>query len=192
MTPRFFKSPTELRSWLDRHHDKTAEVWVGFYKKDSGKKGITYAEALDEALSYGWIDGVRKSLDHSTWTIRFTPRKRRSHWSAVNIKRLGELKAEGRVRPAGLQAFEARDRTARQYSYEAKPQRLDPAYETRFKANKRAWDFWQTQPQSYRRAAIHWVTSAKRPETRERRLQTLIEDSAAGCTVKPLTPPASR
>jgi uncharacterized protein YdeI (YjbR/CyaY-like superfamily) len=186
MKPRFFKTPTDFRAWLEKNHAKTPELWVGFYKKGSGKKGITYAEALDEALSFGWIDGLTRGLDEATWTIRFTPRKARSHWSAININRFGELKAEGRVRPSGLAAFEARDATERKYSYEAPPRRLDPKYEKRLRANKRAWAYWESEPPSYRRAVMFWVMSAKREETRQRRLDVLLESSLKGERVPPL------
>jgi uncharacterized protein YdeI (YjbR/CyaY-like superfamily) len=192
MKPRLFKSASELRAWLEKHHAEAAEVWVGFYKKASGKKGITYSEAVDEALSFGWIDGLTKGLDEATWTIRFTPRKARSHWSAINIKRFGELKAEGRVRPSGLRAFEDRDTTKRKYSYEAPPQRLDPKYEKKLRVNRRAWAFWETQPPSYQRAARFWVMSAKKEETRLRRLGLLIESSRKGERVPPLRPPGRK
>jgi uncharacterized protein YdeI (YjbR/CyaY-like superfamily) len=189
MKPRFFRSGEEFRSWLEKKHANAPEQWVGFYKKGSGKKGITYAEAVDEALCFGWIDGVTKSVDQARWMIRFTPRKRKSNWSAVNIKRFGELRASGRVALAGLEAFERRDRTERKYSYEAPPKRLDPQYEKRFKADRRAWAFWEQAPPSYRKAAMFWVMSAAREETRERRLGVLIEHSGNGERVPPLTPP---
>jgi uncharacterized protein YdeI (YjbR/CyaY-like superfamily) len=192
MKPRFFKSPAELRRWFEKHHRKAGEMWVGFYKKDSGRKGITYSQAVDEALSFGWIDGLTRSLDESRWMIRFTPRKQKSTWSAVNIKRFGELRAQGRVAPAGLEAFERRDRTERKYSYESPPKRLDPQYEKPFKADKRAWAFWEAAPPSYRKAATFWVMSAVKEETRLRRLGTLIERSRNGERVPPLTPPKAR
>jgi uncharacterized protein YdeI (YjbR/CyaY-like superfamily) len=192
MKPRFFKSATELRAWLEKRHATAPELWVGFYKKGSGKKGITYPEAVDEALSFGWIDGKTKSVDDSRWTIRFSPRRARSHWSAVNIKRFGELRVEGRVRPPGLQAFESRDRRKRKYSYESQPERLDPRYEKRLKGDKRAWAFWQAAPPSYRKAATFWVMSAVKEETRMRRLGVLIENSRNGERVPPLTPPRMR
>lgn len=192
MTPRFFRSPGELRSWLEQHHGAARELWVGFYKKGSGKKGITYSEALDEALCFGWIDGLTRSIDESRWMIRFTPRKRRSNWSAVNVKRFGELQAKERVRPAGLQAFEDRDRRERRYSYEEPPERLDPEYEKRLKADGRALAFWDASPPSYRKAATFWVMSAVREETRLRRLGVLIESSRSGDRVPPLRPPPKK
>ena len=189
MKPRFFRSPAELRSWLEKNHALTSELWVGLYKRGSGRKGITYSEAVDEALCFGWIDGLTRSIDESRWMIRFTPRKQKSNWSAVNIKRFEELGAEGRVAPPGLETFERRDRTERKYSYESPPKRLDPQYERRFEADEWAWAFWQTAPPSYRRAAMFWVMSAVKEETRERRLGVLIESSRNGERVPPLTPP---
>ena len=189
MKPRFFRSATDMRTWLEKNHDTISELWVGFYKKGSGRKGITYSEAVDEALCFGWIDGLTKSVDESRWMIRFTPRKEKSNWSAVNIKRFGDLKGEGRVAPPGMEAFERRDRGDRKYSYESPPKRLDPAYERRFKADKRAWAFWETAPPSYRKAAMYWVMSAVKEETRHRRLGVLIEHSRDAERVPPLTPP---
>jgi uncharacterized protein YdeI (YjbR/CyaY-like superfamily) len=192
--PTFFATTAEFRSWLERHHASRRELLVGFHKKGSGRPSITWPESVDEALCFGWIDGVRRSLGDDAYTIRFTPRQARSTWSAVNVRRARELIAEGRMTPAGLAAFEARgdDRTAI-YSYEQRhAATLDDEQERRFRAAAEAWEWFQSRPPSYRRAAIHWVTSAKRPETRERRLQTLIEDCAAGRNVKPLRPPSSR
>jgi uncharacterized protein YdeI (YjbR/CyaY-like superfamily) len=191
MKARFFPSPTEFRSWLERNH-AASELWVGLYKRGSTRKGITYSEAVDEALCFGWIDGLTRSIDESSWMIRFTPRRQRSHWSEVNIKRFGELRAEGRVAPPGLEAFERRDRAERKYSYESPPKSLAPRYEKRFKADKRAWTFWQTTPRSYQKAAMFWVMSAVREETRELRLGVLIDSSRNGERVPPLTPPKSR
>ncbi len=192
MEPTFFSTPAGFRDWLERNHADRRELLVGFYKKGSGRPGITWPQSVDEALCFGWIDGVRRSLGEEAYTIRFTPRQARSIWSAVNVKRARELIEEGRMTPAGVAAFEARadDRTAT-YSYEQRrAAALDGDQEQRFRAAPEAWEWFQARPPSYRRAAIHWVTSAKRPETRERRLQALIEDSAAGRPVKPLTRPA--
>jgi uncharacterized protein YdeI (YjbR/CyaY-like superfamily) len=192
MEPTFFATPADFRAWLERHHADRRELLVGFYKKGSGRPSITWQESVDEALCFGWIDGVRRSLGDDAYTIRFTPRQARSTWSAVNVRRAQELIEAGRMTPAGLAAFEARgdDRTAI-YSYEQRRQAaLDAEQERRFRAVPEAWEWFQARPPSYRRAAIHWVTSAKRPETRERRLRALIEDSAAGRLVKPLTRPA--
>jgi uncharacterized protein YdeI (YjbR/CyaY-like superfamily) len=181
LEPTFFTSPSELHTWLAEHHDTATELWLGFYKKGATETGITYAEALDEALCFGWIDGVRKRLDDARFMIRFTPRKPHSIWSAVNIARASQLSAQGVMRPAGLAAFEGRDRAKeRQYTYEREERPLDGAYERQFRANAKAWDFFQAQPPSYRRLAIGWVAGAKREETRQKRLATLIADSEQG------------
>jgi uncharacterized protein YdeI (YjbR/CyaY-like superfamily) len=192
MEPVFFATPAELRAWLERHHADRDELWVGLYKKASGRPSVTWPEVVDEALCFGWIDGVRRSLGPDSYVNRLTPRRPRSNWSAINIKRVGELIEEGRMTPAGLAAFDARtdDRSA-VYSYEQRrAATLEPEQEERFRAVPDAWEWFQARPSSYRRAAIHWVVSAKRQETRERRLRTLIEDSAARRTIKPLTRPA--
>jgi uncharacterized protein YdeI (YjbR/CyaY-like superfamily) len=185
----FFAAPAELRSWLADHHAEAAELLVGFHRKGSGRPSLTWPEAVDQALCFGWIDGVGWSLDDVSYVKRFTPRKPRSIWSAVNVRRVGELTELGLMHPAGLRAFEARaaERTAI-YSYEqrARPE-LGDEYEHRLRANQPAWDFFQAQPASYRRAATWWVVSGKKEETRLKRLATLIEDSAAGRTVAPLT-----
>jgi len=184
----FFKSPSELHKWLEQHHAKAQELWVGFYKKSSGKPSITWPEAVDEALCFGWIDGVRKSIDDISYTIRFTPRKSRSIWSAVNVKRAQALTNMGLMQPSGLTAFQARDQDrSGVYSYEQKSHQLDDLYEKKLRANKKAWDFFQAQAPWYQRAARWWVISAKKEETRLKRLATLIEDSAHGRTIAPLT-----
>jgi uncharacterized protein YdeI (YjbR/CyaY-like superfamily) len=189
MEPTFFATPAEFRAWLERHHAGERELLVGFYKTRSGRPSITWREAVDEALCFGWIDGVRRSIDGESYSIRFTPRQRRSIWSAVNIKRVGELEELGRMTPAGLEAFGKRtdDRSA-VYSHERRMHpEFEPEQQRRFEADDAAWAWFQRQTPSYRRQATHWVTSAKRPETRERRLAALIADSAAGRTVRPLT-----
>jgi uncharacterized protein YdeI (YjbR/CyaY-like superfamily) len=193
MTPnaRFFATPAAFRAWLAKHHDKETELWVGFYKTGSGKRSITWPEAVDQALCFGWIDSVRRTLGVEAYTNRFTPRKPASTWSAVNIKRAQELIDQGLMHHAGLKAFEARtgDRSAI-YSYEQRhAAKLDAEQERRFRADKKAWEFFQAQPPWYRKAAVHWVTSAKREETRLKRLATLIDDSARGRTIPPLTRP---
>jgi uncharacterized protein YdeI (YjbR/CyaY-like superfamily) len=181
MKATFFKSADEFRSWLEKNHDQQQELLLGFYKKASGKGGITYPEALDEALAFGWIDGVRKSLDESNYTIRFTPRKAKSIWSMVNIKRVGELTKLGRMRPSGLAAFEGRDlKKAQLYSYERKTSKLDGGLEKKLKANKKAWEFFQAQPPGYQKVISWWIISAKQEETRFRRLERLIRDSENG------------
>jgi len=191
MAPTFFATPAELRDWLEGHHADVAELLVGFHKRGSGRPSITWQESVDEALCFGWIDGVRRSIDGESYSIRFTPRQKRSIWSAVNIKRAEELIAEGRMTPAGRAAFEARtEDRSRVYSHErSAAAELEPEQQARFEADAAAWAWFQSRPPFYRRQALHWVTSAKRAETRERRLATLIEDSAAGRTVKPLTRP---
>lgn len=177
----FFKSPSELRQWLEENHDTVKELWVGFYKKSSGQAGITYAEALDEALCFGWIDGIRKSVDEISYTNRFTPRKQGSIWSMVNIKRAGELAEAGLMQPSGLKAFGERDeRKSKLYSYEERVRKLDDAYEEQFRASKEAWDFFQAQPAGYQRSAAWWIMSAKREETRLKRLAALVEGSEKG------------
>jgi uncharacterized protein YdeI (YjbR/CyaY-like superfamily) len=180
MQPTYFRTPAEFRRWLEKHHGDTAELLVGLHKKGSGEPSLTYPEALDEALCFGWIDGVRKSVDETRYTIRFTPRKPDSKWSAVNIRKAEALKAAGRMRPPGLAAFDGRNPAKAGYSFEERPHDLDPAYEARFRAHSKAWAHFQAQPPGYRRTAIFWVMSAKKDETRLRRLGQLIEISAQG------------
>jgi len=190
MKPVFFATPEEFRAWLVEHHATASELWVGFFKKGSGRPSITWPEAVDEALCFGWVDSVRQRIDDERYTNRFTPRKPTSNWSAINIRRVEELTNQRRMRAAGLKAFRERreDRTAI-YSYEQRHQaKLDPAQERRFRARKDAWTWFQAQPKGYRTTAANWVASAKKPETRERRLDTLIEDSAQGRRVPPLRP----
>ncbi len=189
MEPTTFERPQDFRAWLEKHHDSEPELWVGYYKKGSGKASVTWPESVDEALCFGWIDGIRKGIDAERYMIRFTPRRARSIWSAVNIGRVAALTEEGRMRPAGLKAFEAR-REGRSgiYSYEQRDQaKLDPTFEKRFRAKKKVWASFEAMPKSYRQAAIRWVMTAKKEETRERRLATLITESASGRRVGPLT-----
>ena len=181
MKPRFFKSGTDFRKWLEVHHDRDLALLVGFYKKSSGHAGMTYQEALDEGLAYGWIDGLRKNLDAERWTIRFTPRKPRSIWSRVNTKRVKELMALGRMTPAGLSAFAARDpRRSGIYGHERKPMTFDAAIEKTFAGSARAKAFFDAQPPGYKKIVTYWVMTAKQEETRLRRLDVLIEHSAKG------------
>jgi uncharacterized protein YdeI (YjbR/CyaY-like superfamily) len=183
----FFASPAEFRQWLEANHETETELLVGFYKKGSGRQNMTWSEAVDQALCFGWIDGVRPSGDEDSYVIRFTPRRKRSTWSKRNVENVERLKRQGLMRRAGLKAYEARsEANTSVYSFE----REDPAELPRDRFSPSAWDFFQSQPPWYRKAAAHWVLSAKRQETRERRLNTLIEDAAAGRTVKPLTRPA--
>jgi uncharacterized protein YdeI (YjbR/CyaY-like superfamily) len=192
--PRFFATPDDFRAWLEEHHANASELMVGFHKKGSGRPSITWPEAVDQALCFGWIDGVRKSIDDASYMIRFSPRKARSIWSAVNVKRARELQDLGLMHPAGIAAVERRseDRSGI-YSHEQRDAvTLDKAFEQEFRANAQAWEYFQRQAPSYRKAAIWWVASAKKDETRRKRLATLIADSARGRTVPPLTRPAAR
>jgi len=183
---RIFASAAEFRGWLEANHDTATELWMGYYRKGVPKTSMTYAEAVDEALCFGWIDGQTKRIDDEVTAQRFTPRRRTSNWSAINIAKVARLTAEGRMHPAGTRAFEERDRCRdATYSYERPPQELAPEWLARFEADAAAWSYWQAETPSYRRTAVHWVVSAKRPETRERRFATLVADSAAGRRVKP-------
>ena len=181
MKPKFFATPEKFRAWLEKNHATETELLVGFYKRDSGKASITWPESVDEALCVGWIDGIRRTIDDDAYTIRFTPRSRKSKWSAVNIKRVGELTNLGRMKPAGLAVFEKRDASQSEgYSYERKVAQLDAAMEKKFRANKTAWTFWEAQPPYYHRMLSWWIISAKRDETRAKRLEQLIAASAEG------------
>ncbi|HUQ64114.1 MAG TPA: YdeI/OmpD-associated family protein [Acidimicrobiales bacterium] len=195
MDPIFFANPAEFREWLAANAGTATEIQVGYYRVATGRPSMTWAQSVDEALCVGWIDGVRRGIDDERYTIRFTPRKPTSKWSAVNVRRVAELTAEGRMQPAGLAAFERRNPDIEPYSYgQQKNAELDPEAERTFRRNRKAWRFFQSQPPGYRRTAIHWVTSAKRAETRQRRLATLIEDSARGERLRNLfrSPPTGR
>ena len=190
MTPTFFKSASEFREWLELNHDSAEELLLGLYKKGSGKPSITLREAQDEALCFGWIDGVARSIDDSSWAIRLTPRRPGSVWSAVNIKAAHELIASGRMAPAGLAEFEKRDeKRAKQYSYEREKPEFDMASEQTFRADKAAWDFFQAQPPGYQRLHTWWVMSAKKEETRAKRLTALIKISAGRRRIDPMNSP---
>ena len=192
--PQFFATADDFRAWLEEHHASATEVVVGFHKKHTGRASMTWTESVREALCFGWIDGIRRSLGDDSYTIRFTPRKPSSIWSSLNVRHVEELTRDGRMTPAGLAAFEARkpDRTG-VYAFEQRHSaRLEPQQEKQFRANSAAWEFFQAQPPSYRQTAVYWVVSAKREETRSRRLAQLIEDSAAGRRLARLTPPARR
>ena len=187
--PRFFKTQADWRTWLEKNHAKAKELLVGFHKVATGKPSITHKQALDEALCFGWIDGVAHGGDTS-WAIRFTPRRKGSTWSDINIARVGELTKLGRMHAAGLAAFEGRDpKKQKRYSGENRGTSLDPAYAKKFRANRKAWAHFESRPPSYRRPAIWWVVSAKREDTRARRLRTLIEDSGAGRRIGPMRRP---
>ncbi|HEX7167079.1 MAG TPA: YdeI/OmpD-associated family protein [Acidimicrobiales bacterium] len=187
MDPIYFASADEFRAWLDEHHAHATEMVVGFYKVHTGKPSMTWSDAVDQALCFGWIDGVGRRVDDERYTIRFTPRKPTSIWSKVNVAKVEALTKAGLMQPAGIAAYERRSaaRTGT-YSHEAETHELGPDYEARFRADEAAWAWWEGQPPSYRRAATHWVTSAKREETREKRLATLVEDSRAARRIKML------
>ncbi|PYM00497.1 MAG: bacteriocin-protection protein [Verrucomicrobia bacterium] len=180
--PIFFTKPVVFRAWLEKHHQTKRERWVGFHRKASGRPSITWPEAVDEALCYGWIDGLRKAIDAESYKIRFTPRRLTSNWSAINIRRMKELMREGRVRPGGIKAFQKRvPERSGIYSYEnRKSATLSAGGKKRFRADLVAWKFFQRQPASYRQTAIWWVISAKRPQTQEDRLRKLIALSKGG------------
>lgn len=188
----YMESAEAFRAWLAENHATATELWVGFYNKASGRPSITYPESVDEALCYGWIDGLRKNVDAASYKIRFTPRKRTSIWSAVNIKRVGELIEMGRMQPEGLKAFETRDpQKTNLYSSEQRVIEFNTAYESQFRANEAAWTFFQAQTASYRRTAMWWVMSAKKDETRQKRLSALIEGSAKHERLPQLTSPVA-
>jgi uncharacterized protein YdeI (YjbR/CyaY-like superfamily) len=186
--PQFFRSPAALRKWFAAHHATSQELWVGYHKVGSGKASVTWPESVDEALCVGWIDGIRRSLDDTSYTIRFTPRRRTSIWSAVNIKRAEVLIETKRMRSAGLQAYEARkENRSGIYSYEQRSPELPDQYGRLLKKNTAALGFFQAQSLSYRKTVCWWIVSAKKEETRLKRLQLLIEDSANGRTLPQLT-----
>lgn len=176
----YFRSPLEFRAWLEKHHATETELLVGFHKVGSGKPGMTWPESVDQALCFGWIDGVRRSVDEHRYTIRFSARKPRSNWSKINIAKVVVLRKAGLLFPAGEKAFAAREaKRSGVYSFEQeRPRELSPAFKKRFKANRKAWEFFQAQAPWYRRTSSFWVMSAKKEETREKRLTTLIADSA--------------
>jgi uncharacterized protein YdeI (YjbR/CyaY-like superfamily) len=185
--PIFFASPAELRAWLEEHHDSATELLVGFHKKDTGRPTLSWSESVDQALCFGWIDNVRRSLGDDAYTIRFTPRKPNSTWSNINVAKVADLTAAGLMRPAGIAAFQRRraDRTGI-YSFEGNAGELTPHEIDEFRRHADAWRWFEQQPPGYRRAAGHGVASAKRDATRASRLKTLIADSAEGVRVKPL------
>jgi uncharacterized protein YdeI (YjbR/CyaY-like superfamily) len=192
--PRCFTSPAAFRIWLERHHRTRRELHVGFHKRHTGKPSLTWPEAVDEALCFGWIDGVRRCLDDARYTIRFTPRNPDSTWSAVNLKRVRALRKAGRMRPAGLRLFHGRDRKqSGLYSFEQRRRiRLPPLLADRFRADANAWTFFRRQAPWYRRTATFWVVSAKREATRLKRLAILIAHSARERRAPPLARARSR
>lgn len=189
MTPKFFKSPDEFRAWLEKNHTSAKELFVGYYKVHTGKPSLTWSQSVDVALCYGWIDGIRPTGDDESYVIRFTPRRARSGWSAVNIRKIAELTKAGLMRPAGLAAFDARDKSNAGYSVKARPNTFPPTYKRLFKRNKKAWTYFTSKAPSSQRNTIHWVTSAKQEETRRRRLETLIADCAKDKPNWPLKTP---
>ena len=179
--PKLFRTPAQLREWLNKHHASRSELWVGLRKKSTGKASITWPQLVDQLLCFGWIDGVRKSVDEHVYTIRVTPRRQRSVWSTVNVNRVPELIAQGAMTPAGLAAYEARleARTTR-YAFEQGTVSLGPVYERELRSNRKAWAFFNAQPPGYCKIAAWYVISAKREDTQRRRLEILIRESAGG------------
>jgi uncharacterized protein YdeI (YjbR/CyaY-like superfamily) len=187
----FFKTSADFRRWLGAKHKNVEELWIGFYKKSTGRPSISYPEAVDEALCYGWIDGVRRSIEEGAYSVRFTPRKAKSQWSTVNINRAQELARAGRLRPAGLKAFEGAASQPRKYSYEQRRSfSFDKAMEREFRVHQAAWDFFQTQAPWYRRTSTFWVMSAKKEDTRRKRFATLVSDCENRRLIKPLRRPS--
>jgi uncharacterized protein YdeI (YjbR/CyaY-like superfamily) len=179
MDPAFFSSPTEFRAWFEQNHLHEKELWVGYYKADSGKRNMTWSESVDQALCFGWIDGIRKSIDGERYCIRFTPRKRTSIWSAINIEKVRKLTSEGLMRTAGLEAFQYRkEERSKVYSFESDSTGLPESLEKQFRAHDKAWAFFTSQPPSYRKMMFHWILSAKLEATRVSRLDKVIAASA--------------
>lgn len=184
----FFTSREKFRAWLEKHHADRTELWIGFYKKTSGRRSVSYDEAVEEALCFGWIDGVRQRVDDLSYRQRFTPRTPKSYWSAINVTRAAELIKGKRMAPAGLRVFERRDANATaRYSFERGQAAFTPAQLKQLRSNRAAWDFFLSQPPYYRRMMTFWVVSPKKEETRGRRLTTLISNSAAGRRIGVMT-----
>ena len=184
MEVKFFATPKEFNEWLKINHKERTEQWVGFYKVKSGIPSMTWSESVDEALCYGWIDGIRKSIDEKSYKIRFTPRKPKSIWSAVNIMKIAELTKLGKMQSAGIEAFKKLDKKkAKIYSFEQKDIILDKVFEEKIMENEKAWNFFQSLPPSAKKPSIHWVMSAKREDTKLRRLNTLIMSSEEGLRI---------
>jgi len=179
--PTFFRTPKHFRAWLGRNHDRADVLWVGYYRKDSGRPSITWPDSVDEALCFGWIDGIRKKVDDLSYKVRFTPRRARSVWSVVNIGRVAALTRDGRMQPAGAAAFARRDENnTRHCSFENRAAaKLSPTDERQFRRDRQAWNFFEAQPPGYKRLAAFWVINAKRTETRRARLERLIATSRA-------------
>jgi uncharacterized protein YdeI (YjbR/CyaY-like superfamily) len=186
-TPNFFSTKSSFRKWFEKNHDKATELLVGFYKVNSGKQSLTWSESVDEAICFGWIDGIRKSIDAESYSIRFTPRKPGSIWSAINIQKVENLSKQGLMHPSGIAAFQKREeKKSAIYSYEKAPEKLSDDFLKKFKSNKKAWNFFQSMAPSYQRTAIHLVMTAKQEITKLKRLDELIKDSEAGRKIKRL------
>jgi len=178
MTPIFFNNQDEFRSWLEQNHQAETELWVGYYKIETGKPSMTWSQSVDQALCFGWIDGIRQSVDRESYCIRFTPRKKTSKWSTINIAKVEELTRQGLMQPAGLDAFKyCKESNSRVYSFESRSKELPGEFEKAFKANPAAWEFFTSQPPSYKKTVVHWVLSAKQKETRLTRFEKLISES---------------
>ena len=187
MKPVFFPKQSDLRKWFEKNYEKEKELLVGFYKKDSGKPSITWPESVDEALCFGWIDGIRRSIDNISYTIRFTPRNPKSIWSAINVKKVENLTKLGLMKPTGIAAFKKLDQNkSKIYSFEQRVIKFDKKYENIYKRNKKAWKFFSEQAPSYKKTATYWVMNAKQEKTRLRRLNILINDSANRQRIAPL------
>ncbi|MCS3529748.1 YdeI family protein [Chryseobacterium sp. JUb7] len=181
MNATFFETQEDFRDWFEKNHATEKELLVGFYKVGTKKISMTWPQSVDQALCFGWIDGIRKSIDHESYSIRFTPRKPTSIWSAINIKKVEDLSKAGLMKPEGLKAFELRkEEKSAIYSHEKEPAMLDPAYEKQFKTNKKAWEFFNNQAPSYKKVILHWITSAKQEKTRLSRLEKTIIESELG------------
>lgn len=193
MKPTFFKKQSDLRKWFEKNADTATELLVGYYKVASGKPSITWPQSVDEALCFGWIDGITHSIDKDSYSIRFTPRNPNSIWSAVNIKKVGVLKKLGLMKPKGLELFSMMNKNKLQtYSFERSVVKFSPEYEKKFKANKKAWKFFEQMPAYYKKATTNWVMSAKQEETRLRRLATLIKDSEEERKIKSMDYPKKK
>lgn len=193
MKPIFFKNQSDLRKWFEKNADTAKELLIGYYRVATGKPSITWPQSVDEALCFGWIDSIRNSIDDESYTIRFTPRKPNSIWSAVNIKKIEELKKLGLMKPKGLELFNNRNENKQNlYSFERSLVELSPEFEKKFKANKKAWKYFQQMPPSYRKPCINWVMSAKQEETKLSRLATLINDSEAERKIKGMDYPKKK
>ena len=188
----YFASAGAFYRWLERHHARARELWVGYYKKATGRPTLTWAESVDQALCFGWIDGIRKRVDAERYTIRFTPRRPRSYWSAINIRRVQAMKRAGLMRQAGLEAFARRSRERTQaYTYEGGAETFPPRYEKVIRGTPGAWAWFSARPPGYRRNVVRWVMLARQESTRERRLALLIQYSARGKPIPPLAGKAS-